>query len=175
LASEDVLERVTSMEMCGETENIAIRRLSEEDYSVYYEMNYSRSLFQKLFHDEFMQKIWERANAEDILVYTIIEKQTNEICGFCQLEHVNTSTPELGIDIRDGFMGRGYAQEAIKLLISYAKNHFNVDYFIWKADKENLISCHIVEKLGGQLISEKPSLPENVIEYGKEKGIITSN
>lgn len=163
------------MEIYGEAERIFIRNLSEEDYSVFYEMNYSRSPFQKIFDDDFMKRIWDKENAADILVCTIIEKHTNEICGFGQLDYINTSTPELGIDIRDGFMGKGYAQEAIKLSISYAKNHYDVDYFIWKAEKENAISCHIAEKLGGKLISEKPLLPESMIEYGKEKRIITSD
>ena len=156
-------------------EKVTIRQLSEEDYSVYYELNYSRLLFQKVFDDEFMARIWESANAEDMLVCTILENTTNEICGFCQLRNVDTPTPELGVDIRDGFMEKGYAQAAIRLLMSYAKNHYNVDYFFWKADKDNSISLHIAEKLGGQLLTEKPALPASMISYGKEKGILTSD
>lgn len=42
----------------------------------------------------------------------------------------------------------------------------------WKADKNNLISRHIVEKLGGELISEEPTMDQWIIDYGKEKGIL---
>ena len=48
------------------------------------------------------------ANAEDIPVCTIIEKIGREVCGFCQLEHADASTPQIEIDIRDGYVERGY-------------------------------------------------------------------
>ena len=105
------------MDNYGDGKQIYIRKLSEEDYSVYREVNYSRSLFQKVFDDNLMQSIWKMANAEDILVCTIIEKAGKEICGFCQLDKIDTSTPYIGIDMRDGYMGKGYAQEAARLLI----------------------------------------------------------
>ena len=60
---------------------------------------------------------------------------------------IDTSTPYIGIDMRDGYMGKGYAQEAVRLLIDYASKHYGVDYFIWKADKDNYASRHIAEKI----------------------------
>ena len=155
---------------------LIIRRISEEDYSTYYEMKYSRTIVRKFFAFESLRVIWkkEEENEEYLQIFTIIEKCSNEICGFCQLKHIDTPTPELGIDIIDGFMERGYAQEAIRLLMAYAKLHYNVDYFTWEAEKENLISRHIAKKLGGKLIEEKPLLPESFITFGKNKGIITS-
>lgn len=157
----------------GNGKQVYIRRLSEEDYSVYREVNYSRSLFQKVFADNLMQGIWKMANAEDILVCTIIEKAGKEICGFCQLDKIDTSTPYIGIDMRDGYMGKGYAQEAVKLLINYASRHYDMDYFIWKADKDNYTSRHITEKLGGHLIEEKTALPQSVIDFGKASVTLT--
>ena len=62
------------MEKYADGKHVYIRKLSEEDYSVYTEVNYSRSLFQKVFDDNLMQGIWKMANAEDILVCTIIKK-----------------------------------------------------------------------------------------------------
>lgn len=111
------------MENCGESKQVYIRKLCEEDYSVYREVNYSRSLFQKVFDDNLMQDIWKMANAEDILVCTIIEKVGKEICGFCQLDKIDTSIPYIGIDMRDGYLGKGYTQEAARLLIDYACGH----------------------------------------------------
>ena len=154
---------------------LIIRQISEEDYSAYYEMQYSRSFVRKFFDYEFMRKVWKKEKEEHLLIFTIIEKCSNEICGFCQLKHMDTPTPELGIDIIDEFMGKGYAQEAIRLLISYTKLYYNVDYFTWEAEKDNLISRHIAEKLGGKLIKEKPLLPDSFITFGKDKGILTSD
>ena len=154
---------------------LIIRQISEEDYSAYYEMQYSRSFVRKFFDYESMRKVWKKEKEEHLLIFTIIEQCSNEICGFCQLKHMDTPTPELGIDIIDEFMGKGYAQEAIRLLISHAKLYYNVDYFTWEAEKDNLISRHIAEKLGGKLIKEKPLLPDSFITFGKDKGILTSD
>lgn len=70
-------------------------------------------------------------------------------------------------------MGKGYTQEATRLLIDYAGKYYGVDYFIWKADKGNYASRHIAEKLGGQLIAEKTALPQSVIDLGKVSGTLT--
>lgn len=161
------------MEKYADGKHVYIRKLSEEDYSVYTEVNYSRSLFQKVFDDNLMQGIWKMANAEDILVCTIIKKAGKEICRFCQLDKIDTPTPYIGIDMRDGYMGKGYAQEAVRLLIDYASKHYDVDHFIWKAGKDNYVSRHIAEKLGGQFIAEKTALPQSVIDFGKENGTLT--
>ena len=86
---------------------------------------------------------------------------------------IDTPTPYIGIDMRDGYMGKGYAQEAARLLIDFASKHYDVDYFIWKADKDNYVSRHIAEKLGGGLIAEKTALPQSVIDFGKANGTLT--
>lgn len=119
-----------------------------------------------------MQTIWEEVNAANGFACAIIEKSTGETCGFCQLKNVDISTPEVGIDIRDGYMGKGYAQEAVRLLFDYASIHCGVDYFIWKADKTNAVSRHIAEKLGGGLVSEEPTMEQWIIDYGRKVGAL---
>lgn len=160
------------MENYGESKHVYIRKLSEEDYPIYKEVTYSHFYYKNVFTEKFMQGIWDEVNAKNTFGCAIIKKNTNEICGFCQIRNIDTPTPEIGIDIRDGYMGKGYAQEAVKMLIEYTCKNYNVDYFIWKADKNNLISRHIVEKLGGELISEEPTMVQWIIDYGKEKGIL---
>ena len=59
------------MENYGDGKQVYIRKLCEEDYSVYREVNYSRSLFQKVFDDNLMQGIWKMANAEDRYAYSL--------------------------------------------------------------------------------------------------------
>ena len=106
-----------------------------------------------VFTEKFMQTIWKEVNTSGGFACAIIEKGTRETCGFCQLKNVDIPIPEVGIDMRDGYMGRGYAQEAVRLLFDYASKHFEVDCFIWKANKANVVSRHIAEKLDGELIS----------------------
>lgn len=110
-----------------------------------------------------MQMIWKEVNATNGFPCAIIEKSTEETSGFCQLKDIDTSAPEVGIDMRDDYMGKGYAQEAVRLLMYYASKHFGVYCFIWKVNKENTINRHIAEKLGGVLISEKPTMERGLL------------
>lgn len=119
-----------------------------------------------------MQTIWKEVNAANGFPCAIIEKSTGETCGFCQLKKVDIPISEVGIDMRDDYMGRGYAQEAVRLLLDYASRHFEVDYFIWKANKTNAVSRHIAEKMDGELISEKPTMEQWLIDYGRKLGAL---
>lgn len=157
----------------SEGKQVLIRKLIKEDYPIYREVTYSHFSYKNVFTEKFMQKIWEEVNAANVRACAIVEKSTGEICGFCQPENIDTPTPEIGIDIKDGYVGKGYAQEAVKLLINYASQTFDVDYFIWKANKTNSISRYIAEKLGGELISDEPTMEQWTIDYGREKGVLT--
>ncbi|MEY8376302.1 GNAT family N-acetyltransferase [Lachnospiraceae bacterium 56-18] len=160
------------MENYGGDKKVFIRQLIEEDYPIYREVTYAHFAYKNVFTEKFMQVIWKEVNAANGLACAIIEKSTGEICGFCQLKHMDTPAPEVGIDIRDGYMGKGYAQEAVKLLMIYTSKNYNVDYFVWKAKKANSISRHIAEKQGGVLISEEPTMEQWIIDYGMEKGVL---
>lgn len=160
------------MKNYGEGKQVYIRKLIEEDYPTYREVSYAHFSYKNVFTEKFMQTIWKEVNAANGFPCAIIEKCTGEICGFCQLKNVDTPTPEVGIEMRDDYMGKGYAQEAVRLLIEYAYRHFEVDYFIWKVNKTNAVSRHIVEKLGGELISEEPTMEQWIIDYGRELGAL---
>ena len=160
------------MKNYGEGKQVYIRKLIEEDYPIYREVSYAHFSYKNVFTEKFMQTIWKEVNAANGFACAIIEKGTGETCGFCQLKNVDTSTSEVGIEMRDDYMGRGYAQEAIRLLMDYASRHFKVDYFIWKANKVNTVSRHIAEKLGGELISEEPTMEQWLIDYGRKLGAL---
>lgn len=162
----------TRIKIYSESKQIYIRKLIEEDYPIYKEVTYAHFAYKNAFTEKFMQVVWKEVTAMNGFACAIIEKSTGEICGFCQLKNVDTYTPEVGIDIRDGYMGRGYAQEAVRLLIDYVSKHFNVDYFIWKTDRANIVSRHIAEKLDGVFISEQPTMEQWIIDYGREKGVL---
>ena len=133
------------MKNYGEGKQVYIRKLTEEDYPTYREVSYAHFAYKNVFTEKFMQTIWKEVNAANGFPCAIIEKSTGETCGFCQLKNVDTSTLEVGIDMRDDYMGRGYAQEAVRLLMDYASEHFEVDYFIWKVNKVNRSEEHTSE------------------------------
>lgn len=160
------------MKKYGEGKQVYIRKLTEGDYPIYREVSYAHFSYKNVFTEKFMQTIWKEVNAANGFPCAIIEKSTGETCGFCQLKNVDTSTPEVGVEMRDDYMGRGYAQEALRLLLDYASRYFEVDYFIWKANKANDVSRHIAEKMGGELISEEATMEQWLIDCGRELGAL---
>lgn len=152
---------------------ISIRKLDNDDKATYHDLYYSSSSFKAVFNEILFENIWKEANSESILVCTIVEKGSGRICGFCQLDGANTRTPKIGIDMIEAFRGRGYAQEAVRLLIEYASKSYDIDHFIWEAVTTNRASKHIAEKFGGMLIKEKTYLPQKIIDFGLENGSLT--
>ena len=157
----------------GESDKVLIREMQEADYEIYYGMNQISLEIKDTLDEEQIKKIW-RNIVDKEFTCVIIEKETSQICGFCSLQKPNTSTPEIGMDIFEEYSGRGYAQEAARLLIKYGTEIFKPDYFIWKADGNNKVSCHIAEKLGGKFVGMTSVFPENVIEEMVGYGVIKS-
>lgn len=73
----------------------------------------------------------------------------------------------------DEFMGNGYGYESTKLLMEYYSETHEVEYFRWKASTDNAASCAIAKKHGGTIVKKKTSIPQRVIDFGKENGILT--
>lgn len=55
---------------------------------------------------------------------------------------------ELGWIINKNYWGNGFAYEAAKALIHYAKTEMKVSYFVAHCDTENISSYKLMEKLG---------------------------
>ena len=70
-------------------------------------------------------------------------------------------------------MGNGYGKRAIKLLYALVREWDNVEYFVWKADVDNIASQKIAESIGAVLMQERTLLPQSMIDMGKEQGLLT--
>ena len=146
-----------------ETENYILRRIRSE------ELPYYEKLAQKEAPD-FLQNApssgavtlaWEDLLAEDHLTCSILKKPFGVFCGFCQLQWVLSSTPELGIDLLPEYQKKGIAMEILPAFLSQAKKLLPIDYFYSKIKKNNLPSQHLAEKIGGVCIGKKNLLPAN--------------
>ena len=62
---------------------------------------------------------------------------------------------EFGWMINKKYHGRGFATEAAKALMKYAKENLGVEHFIATCDTENAASKSVMEKLGMILIEER--------------------
>lgn len=104
---------------------------------------------------------WEELLAEEHLTCSILQKDTQTFCGFCQLQWIFSPTPELGIDLLPPYQKQGVAAEVLPAFLSHAKKLLPIDYFYSKIKKNNVPSQGLAEKIGGICIGEKSLLPAN--------------
>lgn len=154
------------------SDKVSIVEIDEETKEIYRQMSQSRSVVKSLYSSEQFPQTWERLKTNDF-VCPVVENQARRVCGFAQILETDTKTPEVGIDIMDEFMGKGYGYESTKLLMEYYAAIHEVEYFRWKASTDNAASCAIAKKHGGTIVKKKTSIPQRVIDFGKENGILT--
>lgn len=147
----------------AETENYILRRIQPEELPCY------EKLAQKETPD-FLQNTslsgsaslaWEDLLAEDHLTCSILKKDSGAFCGFCQLQWVFSSTPELGIDLLAEYQKQGVAVEILPVFLSQAEKILPIDHFYSKIKKNNIPSQRLAEKIGGICIGTKNLLPEH--------------
>ena len=154
------------------SDKVSITEIDEDSKEIYRQMSQSRSVVKSLYSSEQFPQTWERLKINDF-VCPVIENRTGQVCGFVQILETDTTTPEVGIDIMDEFMGNGYGYESTKILMEYYAETHEVEYFRWKASTDNAASCAIAKKHGGTIMKKKTSIPQRVIDFGKENGFLT--
>lgn len=159
------------MDFLEEDELIGIRRITEEDKDTYYQMAKARS-FMRALYDDIFTTLWNEFMSGSVIMFTAFEKENNSICGFCQLDMEHPTEPEIGIDMLDSYMNQGFGTRISSAVIKYASTWDDIKHFIWKADSKNIKSRKIAEHFGGELIQERKFLPDSIINYGLEKGLL---
>lgn len=64
---------------------------------------------------------------------------------------LNTSTPEIGLRLKESARGKGYGKEMIAGLIKRLEAHKKFEYIIYRAHVENVATNKIAKSLGGEL------------------------
>lgn len=72
-----------------------------------------------------------------------------DFCGYCMLKHIDTNTPEIGIDLRKKYRRKHIGLESLTELLTFARENYEVDHFIYAVDTENIASQKLAERLGG--------------------------
>lgn len=58
--------------------------------------------------------------------------------------------------------------ESLTELLTFAKENYEVDHFIYAVDIENIASQKLAERLGGERKEIKNTLPENIMKLMNE-------
>ncbi|RUR14284.1 N-acetyltransferase [Legionella sp. km772] len=88
------------------------------------------------------------------LALLVLKKESLEFLGYIALHELNTTTPEMGIWLKEEAHGQGYGFEALSLLKKWADKNLSFDYLKYPVEKNNLASRALAEKLGGKVEGE---------------------
>lgn len=149
-----------------ETERLIVRETIPEDakslYQLYEKENgqYLEPLPEKLEEEQkilsfYFQNIY---GFYGYGMWSIIQKADQKMIGRVGLENGEIDGRgilELGYVIGKAWQRRGYAFEAAKAVIQYAKESMGEEWLYLKAHKENFPSIHLAKKLGFEMIKEE--------------------
>ena len=140
------------------TPNYILRRIAAEEKPYYEEL--ARAEHPEIPYTSTAPLVWDDLMSEDdLLTCSILQHDTGVFCGFCQLQHIFSSAPELGIDLLPIYQHSGIAAEVLPLFLAQAKKLLQNDHFYSKIKKANIPSQKLAEKIGGICIGEKNLLP----------------
>ena len=104
---------------------------------------------------------------EEILFYSILSKK-EVFLGSVEMHGLSGDCPEIGVWIVESEQRKGYAYDALKMLLNYAQTHFNKTEFFYEADVRNIGSIKLLKKLENQYDVFSQQLEEVVTKSGKE-------
>lgn len=85
---------------------------------------------------------------EEAIIFSMIEKETNEFIGNIEIMEINNNIGEIGIAITQKKQNNHFGQEAIKRLIKYAFNDLNLDGLELNVYNFNARGINCYEKVG---------------------------
>lgn len=99
-------------------------------------------------HDDFMTSYWEGVNSDSSLYCSIWTKDSQQFVGYCAIEQLNRTPPELSICLKKEFHGIGYGPEIISAFMDRFESIVGPSEFIAQIEADNLRSQHMFRKLG---------------------------
>lgn len=163
------------------TEHLVLKPLGMMYLSttIEYSMDYENTKYMRFLPDETareteefltnVEKEWEKEQP-DFLEFAIIYHDIH--IGAVSVYFENDAG-ELGWIINKNYWGNGFAYEAAKALVDYAKTEIKVNHFLAYCDAENIASYKVMEKLGMSRTGEwggrrNKSASEDSLEYQYE-------
>ncbi len=90
-------------------------------------------------------------NERGFSAFAVVLQENNEVIGACGYNYTeNNNVIELIYHFAKAYWGKGYATEASRACIKYAKENLNINKIIASVDPTHDISRKILEKLGFQ-------------------------
>ena len=160
--------------------NISIHTATEADKDEYISLELTGTLMQsvvKVGADkdiDIRSIIWDERYKSDCIMFAIVENSSGNTIGFCEIEHISSAEPTIGITLAEVYRNKGYGYLAAKMMIEEGWKIFDHPYFIWEVEEDNIASKKLAIKLGGKPINNRCVLSENMLKIMRESGIDVS-
>ncbi len=144
------------------TERLYIRPFDEKDFHQFQTLLDLNSGWQlqknnaRQFFDWHLLNYGKMDIKHGYICFGIFLKESNLLIGNIGLnEHDDLHVPEMGYGILEDYRGKGYAKEASKAVLTWAKAYFDIPYLVGTAEVSNLASQKVLEYCGFELIGVK--------------------
>ena len=117
----------------------------------------------KTLLEDFVKEMKE----EETLFYSILNLD-GAFIGSAEVHGLSEECPELGIWISENEQKKGYAYEALSIVLDYACKNYHKKAFFYEADIRNEGSTKLLQKLENQFEILKQGLEEITTDSGKE-------
>ena len=153
-------------------ENYVLREQLLEDKGDYYNLCKETSLLAKRMSQtafkDFFEKQWEQRSEENAIYVSVILKTTKKYVGNIVLRELESTTPEVGIDIVEKYQRQGIAYDTLQLFLRRIKNICRIKYFLVRIYSDNEPSKKLFQKLGAVKIGNEPSEYQVFLDQMKE-------
>lgn len=148
--------------------------ISDDDRKDYVELhrqlNGETSLYLNSLSKDMM---WEQTLNHAENVFSLFTTD-GDYCGSIELQHSDSNTLEIGIDLLESKRNKGITPKAVRLFAKKVCEEKKVDYFLIRISSNNLHSQNVFEKMGAVKIGEEESafskFVERFGEIAEEKG-----
>lgn len=139
-----------------EGHTVSLREVRKEDLNLFQE-------YRNVYDDSKNYRTWKPLtswnqewywnnviNSDNHVVFAIIEKSSLKIVGECRISYIDwmRRKGEVGILIGGLYRGKGYAEEALRLLFDFAFNRMNLHRLEAQVDIQNTASSTLFSSLG---------------------------
>lgn len=83
------------------------------------------------------------------LFMAVTLKESDEFLGCFAIDHLQSTTPEMGGWLKGTAQGNGYGKEAAAALKQWADDNIEYEHILWPCAIDNKSSCKLAESLGG--------------------------
>lgn len=153
-----------------------LRALSEADKDNYLKLYRENSIVAKasskmsdVDYESFADFVWEKMSEDDAIYVSVFRKKDDLYVGNITLQHLDSDTPEIGMDVLQEYHRQGIAFESIPLFAKRVMEIMPFEYFMVRIYSNNEPSRMLYEKLGATVIGEEPSEFAVALAQMKEK------